>query len=748
MTSGETPGGSRRFEFRRRIGAGSFGIVYEAFDPARNKVVAVKALKQVTPDALYRFKREFRSLSNIDERNLVRLYELISEGDQWLVSMELIRGTNFIEYVRREENDGGHLHRLELALPQLAAGLNALHSAGKLHRDIKPSNVLVAEDDRVVLLDFGLILDTDRISTIDATRASASGTPAYMSPEQAGGEALTPASDFYSMGVMLYEALTGDVPFRGTFLEVVNAKRAHDVPPPGLMVPDIPPHLDDLCRDLLRVDPRARPTGEEILQRLGGATPKITKAPPGAGPLVGRDREFHALREAFEAAVDGAQTTVCVHGASGAGKTALIRAFLEDLRVSVPDLLVLTGRCYQRESVPYKGVDSLVDSLHRYMTRLDPAEIDALLPRDIAAAEQLFPVLQDVGDLVRMRRRVAPALASDQQELRRRAFATIRELLTRLAERTTLIIVIDDLQWGDVDSAELLEDVLRPPDPPPLLFIAAYRSDAAATAPFVRAFRERVVARDIFVDPLTPGESRHLALASLGDRVDDPIAIATLIAEESGGSPFFINELARAFAMAGSAVTPLRQGSGSRKDRDATIREVLQVRLRSLAPAALGLLQMIAVHARPILRAPLHRALSGGEFDKTLTTLAAQNLIRTRETVDGEAVEPYHDRIADAALAMLDAEELRRRHAQLATALEKFEADAELLADHFLAAGLRDRAAVYVERAAEKAAAALAFDRAARLYRRALTLNPENADELRQRLDEMLANAHGARESN
>src|ERR1051326_8437918 len=200
----------------------------------------------------------------------------------------------------------------------------------------------------------------------------------------------------------------------------------------------------------------------------------------------------------------------------------------------------------------------------------------------------------------------------------------------------------------------------------------------------------------------------HSALALRGDSVNAPGEVAAIIAEESGGSPLFIGEVVRAFTMAGPTV--LR--------RDTTILEVLQARLRSLPPAALRLLQMIAVHGRPILRAPLHRALSGGEFEKTLTTLAAQNLIRGRETPRGETVEPYHDRIAEAAVSMLDEAELRQCHAQLASALEKFEVDAELLADHLLAAGLPDRAAVYVERAAENAAAALAFDRAARLRRR------------------------------
>ncbi len=736
MNPGDTI--ANRYYVRRRIGSGTFGIVYEVFDNVRNKVLALKTLRQTTPDALYRFKREFRSLSDMAERNLVRLYDLVSEGDRWFVSMEFIRGGNFIEYVRgtpfasagdeQEQPAGVEFHRLALALPQLATGLVTLHNAGKLHRDIKPSNVLVGADDhRVVLLDFGLVLDTDLFSRGTNTGAT-SGTPAYMSPEQSEGARLGPASDWYAVGIILYEALTGDVPFRGTYMEILDSKRGRDIPPPSTIASGIPPELDELCRDLLRFDPASRPTGEEILRRFGdSAPPRISFAARGSGFLVGRQPYLRALRGAFSDAMDGGPITICVQGDSGAGKTALVRAFLEEKRDEVPDLLVLTGRCYQRESVPYKGVDSLVDALSRYTSRLSPAEIDALVPRDIAPAEQLFPTLRNLGDLIRMRRRVVPDLDANQHDLRQRAFATMRELLFRLAERTKLVLFIDDLQWGDIDSAELLDEMLRPPNAPPLLFIAAYRSDAAESSPCVPTFRERVPARDVILEPLTSEESHALALELLGDSVTEPAEVAAIIANEAGGSPLFIGELVRAFTMAGPAV--LR--------RDATILQVLQVRLRSLPLSALGLLQMIAVHGRPILRAPLHRALSGGEFDKTLTILTAQNLIRGRETARGETVEPYHDRIAEAALSLLDEEELRQRHAQLATALETFEVDAELLADHLLAAALPDRAAGYVERAAENAAAALAFDRAARLFRRAITLNPTRARVLRQRLAEV-----------
>jgi predicted ATPase len=447
-----------------------------------------------------------------------------------------------------------------------------------------------------------------------------------------------------------------------------------------------------------------------------------------AFPLIGREHHMRGLRDAFDEAMSGTATTICVQGESGAGKSALIRRFIEGIRDEIPEALILTGRCYQRESLPYKGVDSLVDALHRYLSHLDLDEMDALLPQDFAAAEQLFPMLQEVGDLMRYRRGGTPEPEANQY-VRQRAFAAMREILTRLAERTRLVLVIDDLQWGDTDSAELLEAVLRPPGAPPLLFIAAYRVGAVETSPFVRTFRDGVPARDLVIEPLNGEQAHECALQLLGDSIADPNEVARVIARESDGSPLFITELVRAFTMAGPAV--LRP--------DTTILDVLKARLRALDSAALALLQMISVHGRPILRAPLHRALSGGEFDKSLSTLTAQQLIRTRDTAGREAVEPAHDRIAEAAVSMLSVEELRLRHAQLATALETFEADAELLADHLLAAGQLDRAAKYVEEAAENAAAALAFDRAARLFTRAITLNPIKAAALRRRLSEINA---------
>src|SRR6185436_6763712 len=213
-----------RFRVMRRLGAGGMGVVYEVHDRVRDEVVALKTLLRSSAADLYRLKREFRSLADVAHPNLVCLYELFVEEEQCFFTMELVRGASFVDYARGTDRAHRSDDRLVPAFRQLIEGVSALHRRGKLHRDIKPSNILVTPEGRVVILDFGLIAELLPQHAGDVSDASG-GTPAYMSPEAGSGAPPSEASDWYGVGVTLYEALTGISPFAGTFHDVLLRKR-------------------------------------------------------------------------------------------------------------------------------------------------------------------------------------------------------------------------------------------------------------------------------------------------------------------------------------------------------------------------------------------------------------------------------------------------------------------------------------------------------------------------------------------
>jgi serine/threonine protein kinase len=814
--------GTKRFVIRRQLGAGGMGVVYEAYDRNRDQIVALKTLRHVEASAIYRFKNEFRALAEVAHPNLVSLYELVADGDHWFFTMELVHGAHFLDYVlgpihpepaqgldihdqqllsnpddpatslsgakttsvsdiAQEEiyervsfedpgsldhptivnpfatpNSSVFLNRLRSASRQLAEGVHVLHQMGKLHRDIKPSNVLVTKEARVVLLDFGLITELTPEGPTQSIHLF--GTPAYMSPEQAAGVTLSEASDWYSVGVMLYEALTRRLPFTGQILEVLERKQSVEPVAPSKLVPSVPEDLDLLCRNLLHRDPRSRPSGKEVLHCLGlissdppvyaGSTPHTMRS----APFIGREPHLITLMDAFLESKGGHLASVFVHGSSGIGKSSLVNHFLSQLRQR-EEAVVLTGRCYERESVPYKALDSVIDALSRYMKRLPRSTAEAFLPRDILALARLFPVLQRVDAIAGARRPVLEI--KDFQELRRRAFAALRELMARLADHRPFVLFLDDLQWGDADSAALLNEILRPPNPPALLLIACYRSEEAETSPLLRMLLPMLTTpdsgtyvRELAIRELSPSETRELTLALLGET--SPSSKAEAIITESGGSPFFIDELVQYSRVSPVSATQFKAGEieqfGSAESGDITLSKVIQMRASQLSGIARRLLEVVAVAGQPLdLQVVKQAAGISTDGHDALAILRSQHLVRTRQTSAREEIEPYHDRIRETIVRHLPPEMLRMYHYKLALELERSSrSDPEILLIHLQGAGESRRAAHYANLAAAQASEALAFDRAARLYRLALELQPaeeSRRNDLHMKLGDALADA-------
>ena len=768
---------SGRFTVQRRIGAGGMGVVYEAWDRDREQTVAIKKLFGTDATAIIRLKNEFRALADVVHPNLVRLYELIGEGDDWFFTMELVDGVDFLNYVRRRTpspledatterttfidsgrgtvppgnepavttgSEGQPGERIPVdykllrrTIRQIAEGVAALHDAGKLHRDLKPSNVLVTPNERVVILDFGLATD------VSATQRKMTfgGTPAYMAPEQIAEQPATASSDCYSIGVMLYEALTSSLPFSGNFYSMLMQKRTTDPKPPADVVEGVPEDLSRLCVDLLRRNPVDRLSARDIAARLSPSKDRVLPAVNRLRetPFVGRERELAQLANALAATEKPTPLMVLLRGSSGIGKTALVRHFLQDVQQHDPSVVILTGRCYEQESVPYKAVDILIDDLARYLKRVTPLEAKGLMPRDAAALGRLFPVLQELDSVARTKNRKAMEVL-DSLELRRRAFAALRELFARITDEHRVILFLDDVQWGDRDSAALLAEVLRPPEAPPLLVIAAYRSEEMKGSPLLselQRYRENEGAlgelREIRLDQLTGTEARDLARSLLhepaGEEGSEEGRRVEAIAREAGGSPFFIVELARYSETTGLGMHDLD--------------EVIRSRIALLPDVGRELLEIVAVAGRPIATTVANAAANLRADDAAMQArLRADHLLRTRVRGGREELDTYHDRIREAILSSLDAERTRVHHLTLARTLEaQGRRDPELLAVHYRGAGDHAKAATYAFEAAERAAAALAFENAAHLYQMALDLESAETPELHIKLADSLSNA-------
>ncbi|HEU4732025.1 MAG TPA: protein kinase, partial [Kofleriaceae bacterium] len=650
--------GAGRFEIRGTLGAGGAGVVYRAFDRQLQREVALKQLRQASGRDLYRFKKEFRSLADIVHPNLVALHELHATGGDWYFTMELVEGVSFIDWVRPSRDAGPgrtrqdilaspvDLGRLHGALVQLVDALIALHRAGKLHRDLKPSNVLVTQTGRLTLLDFGLVAS---VAEGDPERLAV-GTPVYMSPEQAADQPLGEASDWYSLGAMLYEALVGRRPFEGESEQVMTRKQTEQPPSPRQLDARVPVELSRLCMLLLQPAPAARPSGLAVLEALGAAPSEITKTigrsyPPAA--FVGRAVENEVLRRALgDARRRG--VAMLVRGRSGIGKTTLIRRFLRGLGDAV---FVLEGRCFEREAVPFKMLDGVVDSLTGAIVGLPLQVSDPLVPRDIGSLVRLFPVLRRVPRFAELASQAS--VPPDPQEMRRRGFAALRSLLGRLARMRPLVIFVDDAHWGDADSAVFLAELIHGAEPGMLILVAHRPEDYLGVVAQVRrppgGNARRGDIRELEILPLSETEAAALVTQLAGDT-----ARAAEVVAAGGGNPLVLTELARAPELT----------AGMRID------DLVRERALKLSPDAQAMLAVSSIAARPLpVEIAAHAAGVIGGHDEA-TQLSVERLATLRQVGDAMILHPAHDYVRVAVLASLDAEARAGWHEALARAFE------------------------------------------------------------------------------
>jgi eukaryotic-like serine/threonine-protein kinase len=266
-----------RYRIDSVIGEGGMGKVYKAYDSDLDRTVALKLVRpELAKDAnsLLRFKQELLLASRISHRNILRIHDLGDVYGVKFISMAFVQGMDLHESIAQRGRLP--LERAVNIAKQLASALEAAHAEGVVHRDLKPRNVLIDVDDHIYVSDFGLAKSLDSTDKTGMTRmGEVLGTPRYMSPEQAESKAADHRSDIYSVGIIIYEMLTGEVPFNGeSSLQVMFQHVQQKPKDPRLLNPDIPEYLGTIILKCLEKDPAARyQNAQELIQDLDSGTP-------------------------------------------------------------------------------------------------------------------------------------------------------------------------------------------------------------------------------------------------------------------------------------------------------------------------------------------------------------------------------------------------------------------------------------------------------------------------------------------
>lgn len=571
---------NRRYELQDKLGAGSMGGVYRVWDRLTQKTVALKKVEMPASTlefgtrGIYRNERhalnhEFRTLAGLRHPNIVSVLDYGFDSTTPFFTMQLFEHAQSLTAYGMDCNSD---EKVDLLIAVLQA-LSYLHRRNIKHRDLKPDNILVTQDGRVKVMDFGLALDH-----ATATEKNLVGTLSYMAPECFGKQSAKVESDLYSLGIIAYELFVGVYPFSMDSFPQFMKDILLKMPDTSMLGDSLGSVLDRL---LMKMPEDRYHSAQAVITALCNATNRVLPEESlsiresflQAAPFIGRKAETQTLESALSNAIMGQGSVYLIGGESGVGKSRLIDELA--IHAMVEGALVVRGQAVEGGGLPYQ---LWRDVLPRLILSVELSELEASI---------LKALVPNISDLLEYDVTDAPELTGEGYQ--QRLIFTITDVLRR--QEQTTVLLMEDLQWT-IESLAVLKHLLNFVKDNPWFIVGSYRDDEAPSLP--NQFENTKL---ISLKRLNESEIAAMSQAILGD-AGKQTQVLDLLQKETEGNAFFMVEVVRVLAEAAGRLDDIGRKTLPEHVFARGINELMQVRLKRIAE--FDILQFIAVLGRQI----------------------------------------------------------------------------------------------------------------------------------------------------
>ncbi|MBN1899425.1 MAG: diguanylate cyclase [Spirochaetes bacterium] len=748
-----------RFQIVSRIGEGGMSVVFRARDKEKKTDVAVKFLKPGVTSSyiedVIRFKREIESVSKLNYPHIVKPFSSGEYHNIPYIVMEYVEGQSMDELF--EEGSSFGQRDIISLIKQLSQALDYVHGKGIIHRDLKPGNVMISGKRgglKAKLLDFGvaLMMELGRIKAEEEIV----GTFGYMSPEATGiiNKQIDERSDLYSLGILFYRLLTGELPFKGKEIsKILHQQVAVEPPKISQVKSGVPVVLEDMISKLLFKEPELRYQSAKgliyDLERfekgekdfiVGEKDQKIKLSYQTR--LVGRESELNKLKKMFNQARDSKGSICLVAGEPGIGKSRLV----EELRgyVYENEGLFFSGRCYDQENkIPYQPFRDAINGYISYVEKMHGQEKETEVKR-------IKGVLGDLGEIIirlngnmgKVLGKVKDLVALDPERENQRFLMVASRFFRHLApEDRICVLFLDDLQWSDEGSLSLLKEITENIKKSNLLILGTYRNNEVTEDHSLIKMIKYSESKGYPVEAITIERFSHdrmnrLVAQILGAHEERSHRLTDYILQKTGGNTFFainvIRELVEEKALLWKEGIWLEDWNKIQKIKVSTnMIDVILKRIEELPRDLTDLLCMGSVIGREFEIRLLYHLFPDHSQERIVELI--DNAIKIQmldRSMERGKVLFVHDRIKEAFYQKIGIKLKKSYHLKIAGQIEEIYKDHINdvlfdLAHHYTEGGNKEKSLQYTLPAALKSKDNYANEEAVKYYRLGIRLLEE-----------------------